>query len=328
MIDELIKKLNEGGKLTVMALGDEDSPCVVTEWIPTGCLALDWIMGGGLPAGRIVEIYGDTSTGKTLVATMAVITVQMLGGIVLYVDTESAVSIDLMEELGVNVDELLYSVPDTMEETFLAMERFIDEASKRYPEKIILIVWDSIAATSTNREVLSDVGTATVGEHARLISQGMRKITRQIAKKKVAALFLNQTREKIGVMFGDNEATFGGKAVPFYSSVRVRLKKGPKISEKGNKDKIIGIGAEAQVVKNKVAVPFRKAYMPIYFGYGVDDAEATLELLKALDLVAVNGGWYTLQLGKDELRFQKKEWSDLYEKHEEAIRKLVFQQGD
>lgn len=193
----------------------------------------------------------------------------------------------------------------------------------------MLIVWDSIAATSTNRELDANYGSATVGEHARIISQAMRKLVKQISKKKACALFLNQTREKIGVMFGDKEDTFGGKAVPFYASVRIRLKKGQKITEGGKKgERVIGIGARVSNVKNKVAEPFREAEMPIYFGYGIDDAEASLELLKDLDHVKVGGAWYTLPLNGNELRFQKKEWPDLYYDNAEAVRELVFQKEE
>lgn len=306
----------------ITLLSDEDSPCVVSEWLSTGCLALDVIMGGGLPVGRVTEIYGDTSTGKSLLAEQVAAYTQQQGHLVVYLDPENAVSIDMMKEVGVDPDNLIYYSPDTVEEIFDIMEKTISIKEKQDPDKILLIVWDSIAATSAKQELEDEVGKANYGLHAKLISQGLRRITRLISKGRVCCLFLNQTRQKIGVMFGDDEATFGGKAVPFHSSIRVRLKKGQKIK---SADKVTGIMTQATVVKNKLAVPFRQATLPIFFGHGIDDALATFYFLEGLGHITGTGSYKTFSINGDEIKVQRSgNWPDVYDEHYEKIQELAF----
>ena len=302
-------------------LGNEGSPCVVSEWLSTGTFPLDAILGGGLPVGRITEIYGDTSTGKSLLAAQVVALAQEDGHICVMADTETAVSLPIMEAVGVDIDTLIYDSPDTVEEVFELFDDAIEAKNKHSPDSLLLLVWDSIAATSAAAEMSNEYGKATMAQHARLISHGLRKITRKISKGRVCALFLNQTRVKIGVMFGDKVATFGGKAVGFHASVRVQLRLGPKIKSGGQ---IVGIEAIATVVKNKVAMPFKSANLPIFFGYGVDNALASLYYLKEAGDVVASSSWHTISIDGKEIRFQKKGWDDVFDEHYDAIVAMII----
>ena len=304
----------------ITLLSDESSPCVVSEWLSTGCLVLDAILGGGLPVGRITEVYGDTSTGKSLIAAQVCASVQQAGGIAVMIDTESAVSMPIVEAVGVDIDSLIYTAPDTVEEVFQAIDLALDAKAKSAEDAVMLIVWDSIAATSAKAEMEEDVGKPMMAVHARMISQGLRKFTRRISKERVCALMLNQTREKIGVMFGDTTSTFGGKAVGFHASIRVALSVRGKIKVGG---KVVGMEAKAVVKKNKVAPPFRQAVLPIYFGYGISDDLATYYFLR--DAGHISGkGWNTITIGGEEIRFQVSGWADIYEQHYEAIADMVY----
>jgi len=320
-ISKIVKELQKKKfNFDVSTLNDEDSPCVVGEWMSTGCVALDSILGGGLPVGRIVEIYGDNSTGKSLIAAQVAALAQEEGDIAVYADTETAVSLKIMEAVGVDISNLIYSVPDTIEEVFEFFDATIEAKAVANPEKKLVLIWDSIAATSVNQEVAAVYGKATMGRHAQIMSQGLRKIIRKISKGKVCGLFLNQTREKIGIMFGDNVATFGGKAVGFYASIRVELKISNKI--KVGK-KVIGIMARAYVTKNKVAMPFKRATLPIFFGHGIDDALASFYFLK--DAKLLDGqGWYTIPALPDIKKFQKSGFETVYDKHFQEIADLIM----
>ena len=319
-ISKLIKALTDAN-LDATRLSDDDSPCVVSKFISTGSIVLDTIMGGGLPCGRIVEIYGNTSTGKSLVAEQACAAVQEEGGVAIYIDTETAVSLQIMEAVGVDTQTLVYLAPDTVEEVFTAMKAVVES---KEPDVPMLIVWDSIAATSSKAEM--DKATGEIGylTQSRIISQGLRKFTRQIAKSGVACLFLNQSKEKLGVMFGDKVATFGGKSVGFHSSIRVQLALASKIKV-GNKktSKVIGINAKAKVVKNKVAPPFREALLPIYFGHGIDNDLAMLLYLKDNGVVTYSGGNYTFQSKYDLPKFKKSGWSDVLDDNWDVVVDLV-----
>ena len=319
----LLGSLKKEG-LPASVLSDDSSSCVVSSFLTTGSYVLDAIMGGGLPLGRIVEIYGDTSTGKSLIAAQACASIQEEGGIAVYIDTESAVSIDIMKAVGVDVDTLVYSAPDTVEEVFKAMETVIaDESIQEAP---LLIVWDSIAATTSKAEKDKATGETGYLTQARIISQGLRKNARTISKRKVAILLLNQTRVKIGVLFGDKVATFGGTSTGFYSSIRVELSVADKIVEKDTK-RVIGVKIKAEVTKNKVSPPFRAAELPVYFGHGIDDAEAIHDCLKAAEIVKyTGGGWFTYFLSEgEEVKFKGlSEWQDkVYSLYYEQLCKQV-----
>jgi recombination protein RecA len=318
ILGDLEKSKNK--KFDVSLLSDDNSPCVVTEWMSTGCLALDTIMGGGLPIGRMTEIYGDNSTGKSLIASQVAAIAQDDGALVVYVDTESAVSLPMMKEVGVDIDKLIYSAPDTVEEVFELFSSAVESKVKRFPNKRMLLIWDSVAATSVEQEMENPYGKATMGRHAQIISQSMRKFTRTISKQHVCCLFLNQTREKIGVMFGDNVATFGGKAIGFHASIRIQLKMGQKIKTDGKKT--IGINSRATVVKNKVAVPFKMAELPIYFGHGIDDALASFEYLRVGELLVRKGSYYTI-VGIQAEPFTKAGWEKFYDDNYEKIAEII-----
>ncbi len=301
--------------LDVSLLSSETSPCVVIEWLSSGCIALDRILGGGFPVGRMTEIYGDTSTGKSLIVAQVAAVAQEDGHIVMVADSESAVSLPIMEAVGVDIDNLIYSNPDTVEEVFEQFEKAIEIKAKKYPDALLVIIWDSVAGTSVEQEMNADYGKAFMGRHAGVISQAMRKIIRKVSKHRICMIFINQTRKKIGVMYGDDETTFGGKAIHFHSSVRLRLKLGKKIVLKGKKKKkVIGIETRGTVVKNKVAVPFHEATLPIYFGHGIDDALAALYWLQDNEIVN-KSSWMTIELGGDEIKFQKSSWSNIFNKH-------------
>jgi recombination protein RecA len=318
VLDKIMKDLKGKKKFEVSLLSDEDSPCIVSEWLSSGCLALDTIMGGGLPFGRMTEIFGDNSTGKTLIAEQLTAVAQEEDITVVYADTESAVSLKMMEAVGVKTDKLIYSSPDTIEEVFELFESAVKSKSSTSKDSKMLLIWDSVAATSSDLEMASDYGKASMGRHAALISQAMRKFTRMVAAEHVAVLFLNQTREKVGVMFGDNVTTFGGKAIGFHASIRIQLKMGHKIKEGG---KIVGIEARAQVVKNKLAVPYLCAALPIFFGHGIDDDLASFYYLKDAKLLKPSGSWYEIDGISD--KFQLKSWSDVYDKNYELISNLI-----
>lgn len=316
-IASLLKAFEDDG-LQATVLSDESSPCVVSDFVSTGCYVLDKIMGGGLPKGRIVEMYGDTSTGKSLIAAQACASVQERGGIAVYIDTETAVSLPIMEAVGVDTESLVYLAPDTVEQVFKAME---DAVSTELEEEM-LIVWDSVAATSAAAEMSKETGETGYLTHARIISQGLRKLTRSVSKTGTALLFLNQAKEAIGVMFGDRVATFGGKSIGFHSSIRVQLSSSSKLTQGSGKSKrTIGVVSKARVTKNKVAPPFREASLPIYFGFGIDEAEASLMLLKDYKVITSSGAWYSAPF--IDKKFQSKDWVEIFDEYYGDIRKLV-----
>lgn len=323
---DIMKELKAKKNVDVSLLSDPDSPCNVTEWLSTGCLALDAIMGGGLPIGRVTEMYGENSSGKSLIATQVAALAQANGVTVGYVDTESAVSKEMMEILGVKLDELVYTSPDTVEEVFTFFQDMVDAKEKVAEDSILLLIWDSIAATSAMQEMDADPGKANYGIHAKVISQGFRKFCREISKKRVCVLALNQIRQKIGVMYGDNVATFGGLAMSFHASVRVELDVVSKIKiDLANKKKrIVGMNTKAIVKKNKVAVPFREATLPIHFGSGIDDAASAFLYLLDNEFLTRKGIAYTMKIGDEEITATKSSWSKIFDKHYDAIANIIL----
>jgi len=317
-IDDLIKELNKKSNLKITTLADDDSTPAEHSKLSTGCLPLDSILGGGLPVRRITEIFGEESTGKSLIAAQVVATAQEQGYVVLYLDTESAVSKEIMAEVGVDVHSIMYSEPETIDGdkgVFQAMENAIDR--EILTDRPLLIVWDTIAATSTVRELKEVYGKAMMGQHAQLISQGLRKIRPKISRNNVTALFVNQTKKKIGVMYGNDKTTFGGKAISYHSSVRIELiKEGNIIQNK----RIVGTENTATVIKSKVCVPFGSAVLPIYFGHGIDDALASFEFLKTGGLLQQSGAWYEFEGNK----FQRKNWSKVFDENFDRIAEVIL----
>ena len=249
--------------------------------------------------------------------------------VVAYVDTETAVSKVMMQKLGVNIEELIYYAPDTIEEIFKFFESTVLANTDANPDTPILLIWDSVAASSTKYEMENDYGQATMAIHARLISQALRKFTRIMSKRKVSALFLNQQKSKIGIMFGDKVATMGGDAIKFSASIRLQLDLKTRMRVEHHKEKkIVGINVEATCIKNKLAVPFGKAMLPIHFGYGIDDAFAALYWLEDNDLIENNQGHYTMTIGETEYKFTKATWREIFDKNYDVIAQSIMESVD
>jgi recombination protein RecA len=273
------------GKGAIMRLGDEpDRKIDVT---PTGSIALDIALGvGGYPKGRIIEIYGPESSGKTTLALHAIAQAQIKGGYVAFIDAEHALDSQYAKKLGVDIDNLLLSQPDTGEQALEIVEALVRSGS------VDTIVIDSVAALVPEAEINGDMGASHVGLQARLMSQAMRKLSGVISKTNTTAIFINQIREKVGVMFGNPETTPGGRALKFYSSVRLEIRKSEALKD-GND--ITGSKAKIKVVKNKVAPPFKQVEVDIIFGEGISKIGEILDIATELEYVTKAGAWYAYQ---------------------------------
>ncbi len=272
------------GKGSIMRLGDKTTMNV--EFIPTGSLALDVALGiGGLPKGRIIEIYGPESSGKTTLALHVVAEAQKRGGEVAFVDAEHALDPTYAHALGVKVEDLLISQPDTGEQALEITEALVRSGA------IDVIVVDSVAALVPRAEIEGEMGDSYVGLHARLMSQALRKLTGAIGKTNTIVIFINQLREKVGVMYGNPEVTTGGRALKFYASVRIDVRRVEAIK---NGSEIIGNRTRAKVVKNKMAPPFREAEFDIMYGEGIVRESELIDLGVKLDLVQKAGSWFSM----------------------------------
>jgi recombination protein RecA len=306
------------GKGSIMKLGDEGR--VPVEAIPTGSIALDIALGiGGLPRGRVVEIYGPESSGKTTLALHAIASVQSTGGIAAFVDAEHAFDPDYAKRLGVDIDNLLVSQPDTGEQALEIADMLIRAGA------LDLIVIDSVAALVPRAEIEGDMGDSHVGLQARLMSQALRKITGALSNNNTTAIFINQLREKIGVMFGSPETTTGGKALKFYASVRLDIRRIETL--KVGTDPV-GNRTRVKVVKNKVAPPFKQAEFDILYGEGISREGGILDMAVEEGLVRKAGAWYThegdqLGQGKENARAYLKDNPELTNDLERQLKEKV-----
>jgi recombination protein RecA len=307
------------GEGSIMKLGEAAAKMNI-EVMPTGALALDIALGvGGVPRGRVIEIYGPESSGKTTVALHMIAEAQKLGGIAAFIDAEHALDPVYAKALGVNTDELLISQPDNGEQALEIAEALVRSGA------IDIVVIDSVAALVPRAEIEGEMGDSHVGLHARLMSQALRKLTGIISKSRTTTIFINQIREKVGVMFGNPETTTGGRALKFYASIRLEVRKGEAIKS-GND--VIGNRTKVKVVKNKIAPPFRTAEFDIMYGRGVSREGSIVDIGASMDIIAKSGTWYSygsirMGQGKENAKDFLKDNKQVADEIEGKIRELL-----
>ena len=316
-LDAAIAKLEKDfGKGTVMRLGDPSAQ-VAVETIPTGSLSLDLALGlGGVPKGRIAEIFGPESSGKTTVALHMIAEVQKRGGIAGFIDAEHALDPVYAKNIGVDIDELYISQPDSGDQALEITETMVRSGA------MDIIVVDSVAALVPKQEIEGDMGDSHVGLQARLMSQALRKLTPVISKSNCVVIFINQLREKVGVMFGNPETTTGGRALKFYSSVRMDVRRIETLKQSGE---MVGNRTRVKIVKNKIAPPFKEAEFDIMFGKGISKEGDILDLAVKCDLVSKSGAWFAyngdkIGQGRENAKTYLSEHPEIMEELEQNIR--------
>jgi recombination protein RecA len=326
--DNLNKKFKDN-KVAYFLDGSDDTPTDIKDFVSTGSSMLDLAISnredGGIAVGRITEINGLESSGKSLLASHILAETQKQGGIAVYMDTETSVSREFLQAIGVDVSKLLYLHFECVEDIFEAIEDIITKVRESDKDRLVTILVDSLAATSTKVEIEADFekdGYATT--KAIVISKALRKITQMIGRQRVALVFTNQLRQKLGVMFGDPWTTSGGKALPFHASTRVRLKNMGQIKDSKKKN-ILGMKCRAQIIKNRLGPPLRHADYDMYFDSGIDNYGGWLNVMKEHKLVKSGGAWYTLEYRKKEYKFQSKDFKELMETND-GLRNHLYKQ--
>ena len=319
----LADSLNKQFKDTKVAYfldGSDTTPTDIKEFISTGSSVLDLAISnrpnGGVAVGRITEINGLESSGKSLIGTHILAETQKKDGIAVYIDTETSVSREWLETIGVDVSKLLYLHVETVEDIFECIESIIVKIRESDRERLVSILVDSLAGASTKVEMEADFekdGWAT--SKAIIVSKAMRKITQMIGRERIALVFTNQLRQKLGVMFGDPWTTSGGKALPFHASTRIRLKNMGQIKV-GAKNDVIGMKCRAQIIKNRLGPPLRHADFNLYFDSGIDDKGSWLQVLKDHKLLKIAGAWYTLEYKGEDIKFQSKDFEKKLEEND------------
>ena len=301
------------GQGAIMKLGDKADVTGI-EVIPSGSILLDEALGiGGYPKGRVIEMYGPESSGKTTLALHAIAESQKLGGVAAFVDAEHALDPVYAKNLGVNIDELWVSQPDTGEQALEITENLVRSGA------VDIIVVDSVAALTPEKEIEGEMGDAVMGMQARLMSQALRKLTAIIGKSNCIVIFINQIRMKIGVMFGSPETTTGGQALKFFSSVRLEIRRVETIDGKGDED-AVGNRVRVKIVKNKVAPPFRKCELDIYFGKGISASASLLDSAVKHGIIDKRGAWYTM--GEEKIGQGKENATNYIEQNVELAKEI------
>ena len=315
----LVKIDKQYGKGSIMRLGDEAGKTEI-EVIPTGCLTLDLALGiGGMPRGRIIEIYGPESSGKTTVALHAIAEAQKMGGVAAFIDAEHALDPVYAKKLGVNLEDLYVSQPDTGEQALDITDALVRSSA------VDIIVIDSVAALTPKAEIEGDMGDSHVGLQARLMSQALRKLTAIVNKSHTCVIFINQLREKVGVMFGNPETTPGGKALKFYASIRIDVRRMDSLKDG---DGIMGNRTKAKIVKNKLAPPFKQAEFDIVFGEGISQQGCIIDMGVQYDIIAKSGAWFSyngnkVAQGKEKMRQYLKDNPEVQAEIEAKIREAA-----
>lgn len=320
-LDDVIAQIEKQfGKGSIMKM--TEGAVEKCDVIPTGCLTLDYALGvGGMPRGRIVEIYGPESSGKTTVALHVVAEAQKMGGTAAFIDAEHALDPVYASKIGVNMDELYISQPDTGEQALEICENLVKSGA------IDIIVIDSVAALTPKAEIDGEMGDSFMGLQARLMSQALRKLTSITNKTKTCVIFINQLREKIGVVFGNPETTTGGKALKFYSSIRLDVRKVDTIKDTQNN--IIGNKTRVKVVKNKLAAPFKVADFDLMYGVGVSKSGCLVDLAVQYDIIEKSGSWFSyngdkIAQGKENVKASLEANPELFNEIQEKIKEKMF----
>jgi recombination protein RecA len=313
LADTLNKKFSNQ-KVAYFLDGSDTTPTDIKEFLSTGSSILDLAISnrpnGGIAVGRITEINGLESSGKSLLGAHILAETQKKEGVAVYIDTETAVSEEFLQVIGVDSSKMLYLHLETVEDIFEAIEEIVTKVRESDKNRLVTILVDSVAAASTKFEMEADFDKDGYATHkAIIISKALRKITQMIGRQRVALVFTNQLRQKLGVMFGDPYTTSGGKALPFHASTRIRLKNKGQI--KDTKKNTIGMNITSQVIKNRLGPPLRRADFPLYFDKGIDDKASWLQVMKEYKLVKQTGAWYTYTYQGDDIKFQSKDFNKI-----------------